>query len=99
MAYALANLATILALAVEENMNVPICNQWVVAPLNEEVEENINVVNAQEVDEEDWRQPLIDYLQYGKLTNDPKHKTEIQQRAPRFLYFNGTLYRSSFLDI
>ena len=44
-------------------MNFPIYNRWVVAPLDEEFEENVNVVSAQEVDEEDWHQSLIDYLQ------------------------------------
>ena len=62
MAYALANLTATLALGAEENMNGPICNRWVIAPIDEEFEEDVNAVNAQEVDGEDWRQPLIDYL-------------------------------------
>ena len=99
MANALANLAVTLALGAEKNMNVPVCNRWVVAPLAEEFEEEINAVSAQELDEEDWRQPLIVYLQHERLPNDPRHKTEIQRRAPRFLYFNGTLYRRSLLHI
>ena len=80
-------------------MNVPVCNRWVVAPIDEEFEEDVNAVSAQEVDGEDWRQPLIDYLHHGKLPSDPRHRIEIQRRAPRFLYFNGTLYRRSFLGI
>ena len=99
MADALANLAATLALGAEESMNVPVCNRWVVAPLAEDSEEEVNAVSLQEVDEEDCRQLLIDYLQHGKLPNDPRHKTEFQRRAPRFLYFNGTLYRRSFLGI
>ena len=59
---ALENHAATLALVAEENMNIPICNWWVVASLDEEFEENINTVSAQEVDEEDWIQLLIDYL-------------------------------------
>ena len=43
-------------------MSVPVCNRWVVAPLNEDFEEDVNAVSAQEIDEEDWRQLLIDYL-------------------------------------
>ena len=91
MADTLVNLVATLALGVEESMNVPVY-QWVVAPLVEEFEEEVNVVSAQEVEEEDWRQPLIDYLPHEKLPNDPKHKAKIQRRAPHFLYFNGTLY-------
>ena len=59
MADALANLAATLALGAEESINVPVCNRWVVAPLTEESEEEVNAVSAQEVDEEDWCQPLI----------------------------------------
>jgi len=99
MAYALANLTATLALGAEENMNGPICNRWVIAPIDEEFGEDVNVVSAQGVDGEDWRQPLVHYLQHGKLPSDPKHRIEIQQRAPSFLYFNRTLYQCSFLDI
>jgi len=99
VADALANLAATLALGAEENMNVPVCNRWVVAPIDEELEKDVNAVSAQEVDGEDWCQPLIDYLHHGKLPNDPRHRTEIQRRAPRFFYFNGTLYWRSFLGI
>jgi len=99
VADALANLVATLALGAEENMNVPVCNRWVVAPIDEEFEEDVNAVSAQEVDGEDWRQPLIDYLHHGKLPSDPRHRTEIQRRAPSFLYFNGTLYQRSFLGI
>ena len=58
-------------------MNVPVCYRWVVAPLAEESGEEVNAISAQEVDEEDWRQPLIDYLQHGRLPSDLRHKTEI----------------------
>jgi len=97
MADALANLACTLALKAEENMYNPVCNRWVILTPSEEFEEDVNAVNAQEVDEEDWRHPFIDYLQHGKLPNYLKHKTKIQRRAPRFLYLNGTLYRCSLL--
>ena len=52
-----------------------------------------------EIDEEDWRQPLIDYLQHGKLPSDPRHKTKVKRRAPRFIYFKGTLYRHFFDEV
>jgi len=53
MVDALANLAVTLALGVEESMNVPAYNQGVIAPLVEELEEEVNVVSAHEVEEED----------------------------------------------
>ena len=74
---ALASLAATLAMRAEENMNVPVCNRWVVTPIDEEFEEDVNAVSAQVVDGEDWCQPLIDYLQQGNLLSDPKHKTKI----------------------
>ena len=62
MADALASLAATLALGAEERMNVPVCNRWVAAPLVEEFDEKVNAISAQEVEEEDWCQPLIDCL-------------------------------------
>jgi len=58
----LQNLATTLTLGVEGKMNVPVCNRWAVAPLDEEFEKDANVVSAEKADEEDWRKPLINYL-------------------------------------
>ncbi|KAL0437699.1 UNVERIFIED_CONTAM: hypothetical protein Sradi_0477800 [Sesamum radiatum] len=52
-----------------------------------------------EVEEEDWRQPLVDYLKYGKLLNDPRRRTDTRRRATRFIYHNGMLYRRSFEGI
>ncbi|GAA0169185.1 hypothetical protein LIER_23726 [Lithospermum erythrorhizon] len=46
-----------------------------------------------------WRPPLIDYLQYGRLPEDPQKKVDITMRAPRFLYYNGTLFRRSFGEV
>ena len=39
---------------------------------------------------------MINYLEHGKLPDDPKHRSEIRRRAHRFLYYKGTLYRRSF---
>ncbi|KAL0427729.1 UNVERIFIED_CONTAM: hypothetical protein Slati_2947700 [Sesamum latifolium] len=49
--------------------------------------------------QEDWRQPLVDYLKYGKLPSDPRCRTDIRRRATRFIYYEGTLYRRSFEGI
>ncbi|CAM8938407.1 unnamed protein product [Rhodiola kirilowii] len=96
---ALANLAANLALGAEETMSIPVCNRWVVPPLeeNEENMESSNVIYAYEIEREDWRQPIIDFLDHQKLPTDPRHKVEIRRRAPRFIHYKGTLYRRSFL--
>ncbi|CAM8984212.1 unnamed protein product [Rhodiola kirilowii] len=99
LADALANLAANLALGAEETMSIPVCNRWVVPPLeeNEENMESSNVVYAYEIEREDWRQPIINFLDHQKLPTDPRHKAEIRRRAPRFIHYKGTLYRRSFL--
>ena len=49
------------------------------------------------VEEEiDWRQPLIEYIQYGILPTDPKKKVDVKRRALRFTLKNDTLYRKAF---
>ncbi|KAB5519123.1 hypothetical protein DKX38_023442 [Salix brachista] len=97
---ALANLASTLASCSEE-INVPVCQRWVVPPLSHDIKEKeqVGVVSVYEIEKEDWRQPLIDYLRHGKLPNDLRHKTEVRRRASRFIYFQGTLYRRSFEGI
>ena len=62
MADTLANLIVSLGLRVEKDMNVPMFNRWGVAPLDEEFEEDVDTVNAQDVNEEDWVEPCVDYL-------------------------------------
>ena len=96
---ALASLAATLALGAEEEMTIPVCSRWVVPPDEEDSEEGANAICALEIHEEDWRQPIIEYLEHGKLPSNPRHKTEIRRRASRFLYYNGTLYRCSFLGL
>ncbi|CAM8886700.1 unnamed protein product [Rhodiola kirilowii] len=100
LADALTNLAANLALGAEETMSIPVCNRWVVPPLeeNEKNMESSNVVYAYEIEREDWRQPIIDFLDHQKLPADPRHKIEIRRRAPRLIHYKGTLYRRSFLE-
>ena len=63
---------------------------------NDEMEEDVNIISVFEIDREDWRQPLIDYIENGKLLNDTRHRTEIRSRAPLFVYYKNALYRRSF---
>lgn len=46
----------------------------------------------------DWRDPFIDYMQFGILPDDPKERTSIRRRAPKFYYDvnTKTLYRKSY---
>ncbi|XP_070002663.1 uncharacterized protein [Nicotiana sylvestris] len=94
---ALAALASSLTLPYQAQ--VTICQKWVV-PLPNEVggEENElkHLVAISEVEKEEWRQPIIDYLCYEMLLENLRRRTEIRRRAPRFLYYKDTLYRRSF---
>ncbi|XP_060200582.1 uncharacterized protein LOC132628835 [Lycium barbarum] len=91
---ALAALAS--ALVSPNQMQVVVCQRWVVLPPNECKEEVEHAITTLEVEIEDWRQPIIDYLCYRILPENLRRKIEIQQRAPRFLYYKNTLYRRSF---
>ena len=46
--------------------------------------------------ETDWRQPLIEYIQYGILLTDPKERADVKQRALRFILKNDTLHQKAF---
>ncbi|XP_070041194.1 uncharacterized protein [Nicotiana tomentosiformis] len=93
---ALDNLATTMALGENESTKVYVCHQWVVPRLlvlqiNESHHTFVRVI-----EEEDWRQPLIEYLEHGKLPEDPRQRTDIKQREPRFIFYKGTLFCRSF---
>lgn len=94
---ALAALASTLALP--DQTQVTICQNWVVPPLDEDehMENTLeHVVTVSETNKEDWQQAIIDYLCYGILPEDPRRSTDIRRRAPRFLYYKDILYRRSF---
>ncbi|XP_070041067.1 uncharacterized protein [Nicotiana tomentosiformis] len=94
---ALAALASLLTLP--DQVQVTVCQIWVVPPPNEaESEENElkHIVAISEVEKEEWRQPIIDYLCYGIHLKNPRRRTEIRRCAPHFLYYKDTLYRRSF---
>ena len=60
----------------------------------------VNMVSIFEVEEEtDWRQPLIEYIQYGILPTDPKKTVDVKRRALRFTLNNDTLYRKAFKGV
>ncbi|XP_070026113.1 uncharacterized protein [Nicotiana sylvestris] len=94
---ALAALAS--SLTLPDQVQVTVCQKWVVPPPNEvECEENElkYLVAVSEVEKEEWRQPIIDYLCYGILPENLRRRTEIRCRALCFLYYKDTLSRRSF---
>ncbi|XP_070039945.1 uncharacterized protein [Nicotiana tomentosiformis] len=96
-AYALDALA--LSLTLPDQAQVTICQTWVVpSPNKGENEENEleHLVVVSEAEREEWRQPIIDYLSYGILSENPRRRTEICRRVPRFLHYKYTLYKRSF---
>ncbi|XP_070010950.1 uncharacterized protein [Nicotiana sylvestris] len=96
---ALAALAS--SLALPDQAQVTVCQKWVVPPPNEvEGEDNElkHLVAISEVEKEEWRQPIIDYLCYGILLENSMRRTEIRRCAPRFLYYKDTLYRRWYVN-
>ena len=83
---ALATLASTLTLP--DQTQVTVCQKWIVPPSNEEeyIENKLDHILAiVEAAKEDWRQPIIDYLCYEILPENPRRRTDIRLRAPRFL--------------
>ena len=94
---ALTTLASTLTLP--DQTQVIVCQIWIVLLSNEKeyIENKLDhIVAIVEAAMEDWRQPIIDYLCYGILPENPRRRTNIRRRAPRFLYYKDTLYRRSF---
>ncbi|XP_049399702.1 uncharacterized protein LOC125863722 [Solanum stenotomum] len=94
---ALASLASTLTLL--DQTQVTICKKWIV-PLSNEKEYTENelehLFTVSEATKDDWRKPIIDYMCYGILPENPRRRTDIRCRAPHFLYYKDTLYRRSF---
>ena len=96
MANALANLATSLTLLKDMTVHVPLCHRWLLPPLSILQLEEVNGTSIFIIESEDWRQPLIDYLEHEKLPDELRHRTKIRHRAPHFIYYKETLYHHSF---
>ncbi|KAL0445112.1 UNVERIFIED_CONTAM: hypothetical protein Slati_2233900 [Sesamum latifolium] len=101
---ALGKLASILSMT-DKEARIPICKSWIIPPIFSDDEDDTfqeqenHVMEVFETEVEDWRQPLVDYLKYGKLPSDPRRWTDIRRRATCFIYYKGTLYRRSFEGI
>ncbi|XP_015078299.1 uncharacterized protein LOC107022106 [Solanum pennellii] len=82
MADALANLATTMALGENETTKVRVCHRWVVPScLDLQINESHHI-SVWVVKEEDWRKPLIEYLEHGRMPEDPRVRADIKRRAP-----------------
>ncbi|KAK4383073.1 Ribonuclease HI [Sesamum angolense] len=98
---ALAKLASTLSMT-DKEAHIPICKSWVIPPIFSDDEDDMlqkeenHFIEIFEVEEEDWRQPLVDYLKYGKLPNDLRRRADTRRRATCFIYYKGTLYKRSF---
>ncbi|XP_062085733.1 uncharacterized protein LOC133791838 [Humulus lupulus] len=57
----------------------------------------INLVTFLEnTNDNDWRQPIINYIQKGVLPEDLKRRVDVKGRALRFVILNDTLYKRYF---
>ena len=74
MANALANLAISLTLLKDETVHVPLYHKWVLPQLLILQQEEVNVISVFTIDSEDWRQPLVDYLEHEKLPDELRHR-------------------------
>ncbi|XP_070672232.1 uncharacterized protein [Malus domestica] len=87
MADALANLASSMTLGEDEAIDVQVCQRWVISLVTEMLLDDTNVISVlpdeeclgDPLDAEEWRQPLIDYLEHGKLPDDLRHRSEIRE--------------------
>ncbi|KAM1778579.1 hypothetical protein ACFX12_040060 [Malus domestica] len=91
-----ANLASSMALGEDEVVDMPVCQRWVILLVIKMLLDDTNVILVLPVNIEEWRHPLIDYLEQRKLLDNPRHRFEIRRRAPRFLYYKETFYQRSF---
>ena len=96
---ALANLAASLTLPEQRDVQITVGERRLLSPALERIEEenDVNAINVFEVKEEqDWQQPIINYIQHGRLPSDSRQRVDIRRRALRFAYLNDTFYRRSF---
>lgn len=76
-ANALANLAASLTLPEQRDVQITVGERKLLPPALERIEEanGVNAINVFEIEEEqDWRQPIIIYIQHGRLPSDPRQK-------------------------
>jgi len=95
----LAKLAASLTLPDEREIQITVGEHHLLASALDRFDDTreANVLSVFEVKEKtDWRQPVIEYIQYGILPTDLKKRVDVKRRALRFTLKNDTLYRKAF---
>ena len=81
---------------IRQKRYVHVCHRWVVPScLDLQIDES-NYISVRLVKEEDWRKPLIEYLEHGRMHEDPRVRADIKRRAPQFNFHDGMLFRRSY---
>ncbi|KAG9458357.1 hypothetical protein H6P81_002865 [Aristolochia fimbriata] len=94
---ALAGIVASLAQFDARPERIPICERWVVPTIEKfSGQEKVNLVSVYAIEEEDWRQQFLDYLEHKKLPQELKARAYVRRVAPKFGLFNNTLYRRSY---
>lgn len=83
MAYTFVNLASSMVLGEDEAADLPICQKWVIPFVTKILLDDTNVISALPVNTEEWRQPLIDYLEHGKLLSEQQSQAAYSFQIPQ----------------
>ncbi|KAH0685740.1 hypothetical protein KY285_016302 [Solanum tuberosum] len=85
-----------MALRENKTTKVCVCHRWVIPGcLDLQINESHHIT-IRVVEDEDWRKPLIQYLEHGRLLGDPRIRADIKRMAPRFIFHEGILLRRSY---
>ena len=80
---------------IRQKRYVHVCHRWVVPScLDLQIDEGHHI-SIRVAEEEDWRKPLIEYLEHGRLHEDPRVSADIKRRAPRFIFHDEILFLRS----
>ena len=57
------------------------------------------MVSTYEIDKENWRKSLVDYVKYQTLPEEQRRRADIRRCAPHFILYKNMLYQKSFEGI
>lgn len=101
IADALANLATALATSGGQTVTVTVEERAIMLPIDfgsgecDEITQSL-FISCMDIEVEDWQQPYIEYLRYGRLPENPQERERIRRSVGRYTYLDGALYRKAF---
>lgn len=95
---ALATLAASLSASDGEERHITVSGRRLLIPLSKAPsesmpEEDLGIEIATE-SLEDWRTPFVDFLEQGRLPDNPTKRVEVR-RSTKFIVLRGVLYRRS----